>query len=557
MNTKGFFTRLCHSPSLRRATFTLVTLLALEWSSPAFCGEIHDAARDGDLEKVTALLKDNPDLVFRKEDNYGLTPLHTAAIQGHKDVAELLLANKAEVDARDNKGETPLHTAALMGHRDVVEVLLASKAEVDARDNNGYTALHWAAVKGHRDVAELLLASKADVNAQDMQGKRTPLHLAASEGNKDIAELLLANKAEVNAGTTEGVTPLDAAAMQGHKDVAALLLANKAAVNAKDSHGYTPLYWAAGKGRKGVVELLLASETEVNPKANDGTTPLDMAMANGYNDVAELLRQHGAGGAAPASAAAMATAQPDAQLAPRKTSPVVWVLAVFLAIIMLIGAGWFVVRKPAESAMATAQPGAQFAPRRTSPVVWVPAVFLGIVILIGAGWFVVRKSHEAGIDSELWQRNPGLAERKLLAITNPSLEVVRTDDSAGTITLRERRTGEESTITFDQARNGKTGLGRPAWLPEYPGSHRISQTDEAGYVGFTTGDPVSKVMTFYQYKAKEIGMEVQVRSTAAGGMLKITGVVGAGWSANTEDALIEVRKDGGGAWIAVAWATRR
>ena len=30
-------------------------------------------------------------------------------LDGHKDVVELLLANKAEVNAKDNHGETPLH----------------------------------------------------------------------------------------------------------------------------------------------------------------------------------------------------------------------------------------------------------------------------------------------------------------------------------------------------------------------------------------------------------------------------------------------------------------
>ena len=35
----------------------LVVLLTLVWSSLAFCGEIHDAAESGDLEKVKALLK--------------------------------------------------------------------------------------------------------------------------------------------------------------------------------------------------------------------------------------------------------------------------------------------------------------------------------------------------------------------------------------------------------------------------------------------------------------------------------------------------------------------
>jgi hypothetical protein len=104
MNTHSFFTLLCHFPIPRRAA---VLLVVLAWSSLAFGGGIHEAARAGELEKVKALLEGNPDLVFSK-DNDGRTPLHLAAMKGYKDVAALLLANKAEVNAKDNKGQTPL-----------------------------------------------------------------------------------------------------------------------------------------------------------------------------------------------------------------------------------------------------------------------------------------------------------------------------------------------------------------------------------------------------------------------------------------------------------------
>src|ERR1035437_7312102 len=100
MNTHSFFSRFCHSPIPRRAA---VLLVALAWSSLAFGGEIHDAAKAGDLEKVAVLLKNNPDLVFSKDTN-GATPLHLAALFGHKYVVELLLAFKAEVNATNNAG---------------------------------------------------------------------------------------------------------------------------------------------------------------------------------------------------------------------------------------------------------------------------------------------------------------------------------------------------------------------------------------------------------------------------------------------------------------------
>ena len=52
-----------------------VSLLILVWSIPVFCGEIHDAAKAGDLAKVKALLKENPELVSGR-DYMGYTPLH-------------------------------------------------------------------------------------------------------------------------------------------------------------------------------------------------------------------------------------------------------------------------------------------------------------------------------------------------------------------------------------------------------------------------------------------------------------------------------------------------
>jgi ankyrin repeat protein len=84
--------------------------------------EILAAAKSGDLAKVTALLKDNPELVSSKDD-YGDTPLHWAALNGHKDVAEFLLVTKADVDAKDDRGHTPLDWAVLGRHEEIAELL--------------------------------------------------------------------------------------------------------------------------------------------------------------------------------------------------------------------------------------------------------------------------------------------------------------------------------------------------------------------------------------------------------------------------------------------------
>jgi hypothetical protein len=76
MNTHSLIRRFCHSSMCQ---FAAITLLVLSYRSFVFYGEIHEAAKAGDLPKVKAMLKDDPALVSSKEDRFGCTPLHEAA----------------------------------------------------------------------------------------------------------------------------------------------------------------------------------------------------------------------------------------------------------------------------------------------------------------------------------------------------------------------------------------------------------------------------------------------------------------------------------------------
>jgi len=69
--------------SIARDTFLLTMLLLTVKSVQA--GEIHDAAKRGDLAKVKAILRQNPKLVNAK-DKDGTTPLYVAASTGHTDM---------------------------------------------------------------------------------------------------------------------------------------------------------------------------------------------------------------------------------------------------------------------------------------------------------------------------------------------------------------------------------------------------------------------------------------------------------------------------------------
>jgi len=233
-----------------------------------------------------------------------------------------------------------------------------------------------------------------------------------------------------------------------------------------------------------------------------------------------------------------------------------------------------------------AAPAMAPAPRQTSPLVWVLVIILGLFVLgfigvVGTGYFLVHKARQAGFDPALMSRNPGLAVAKLVTAVNPDAEVIRTDDAAGTITVRDRTNGKVLTFSFDDVRNGKFNMrvegedGKtaavevgsanaklPSWVPAYPGSTAQgtfsitgSSSDGSGEGGnftFTTPDSPSKVMAFYQDKAKELGMTANLNTnTADGGMLiaagednqrTLTVVVGKGSPDTTVNLTYTVKK---------------
>ncbi len=168
------------------------------------------AVRANDIHRVKTLLKSDPGLANAKEEwdetaqrqyyfpmGREYTPLHRAAMDGHKALVELLLVNKADVNAKNYWGETPLHRAVLGNQQEVATLLLAHGAEVNATTSSGMTPLHWATNRGHKEVVELLLANAVDVNAKDKSGW-TPLDWALKNGHTAIAVLLRQHRTQAS-----------------------------------------------------------------------------------------------------------------------------------------------------------------------------------------------------------------------------------------------------------------------------------------------------------------------------------------------------------------------
>ena len=233
-----------------------------EWfekSSPEEIEEINQsdmlrsAAARGHRDIVGFLI--NRDIVFMpSDDRSSFLPQHLAAMNGHKDIVELLLRNGYEKD---------LFLAASIGDAESVRKFLEQGYDGNFLMNDGLTPLYGAAMGGDEETVEVLLEYGADLHSKTDTGGWSPLHYAADKGNLPAIKALIMNGADINEQENSGRTPLFLAAMSGEIEAVEMLIQMGADINIGDD-------WQGGR------------------------TPLDYAKEDGREDIAELLLKHGA-----------------------------------------------------------------------------------------------------------------------------------------------------------------------------------------------------------------------------------------------------------------------
>ncbi|HET7874209.1 MAG TPA: ankyrin repeat domain-containing protein [Methylomirabilota bacterium] len=155
-----------------------------------------------------------------------MTPLISSALLGYLDIARVLLAHGADVNAVSGTMGSALH-AVVSSERpeavQMIELLAAHGAAVNALDDLGETPL-WTAVSrraGNRLMMEALLRAGADANV--VARGRSLLHEAVEKETAETVSLLLRHGADRALTDEAGASALDLARELGREEIARLL----------------------------------------------------------------------------------------------------------------------------------------------------------------------------------------------------------------------------------------------------------------------------------------------------------------------------------------------
>lgn len=170
------------------------------------------------------ILRSLADKLSNEKNSSRHTPAHLAAICGHIEIIEIFLSNGMDVNTPYDYEATLLHTAAVNGQKELVRYLVAFPGiNLNCRNYHYSTPLREACEEGHEEIASILLEAGADVNLTNLH-KVTPLIAAAEKGHVNIVKLLLSHpETDVTLKAVNDGTALEFAEHHGHKECAELL----------------------------------------------------------------------------------------------------------------------------------------------------------------------------------------------------------------------------------------------------------------------------------------------------------------------------------------------
>jgi ankyrin repeat protein len=309
--------------------------------------DLFQAITAGDLKLATEIMEANPE-VTRTRSGDGRTPLHYAAAQANLEMVTRIVTRGGDLSAGPESPllaaiDRPDHTTAFA----IAQFLIVNNSDPNARTRDGRTALQIARSRGYDDIADLLIHRGARTDApakigvawygrrylQDIHGDSvrrddlnglpwTVVNQFASVAHADFEKVkslykeypgLLNTRASwdesaIEAGAHMGRLDItnflaDAgfaistctATLLGREDmVRTAIAADRRVLQERGAHDLPILAYAVfGNQQAGIAEQLLKAGADPNVRAF-GQMPLHIAAGKDYVEVARLLLDHGA-----------------------------------------------------------------------------------------------------------------------------------------------------------------------------------------------------------------------------------------------------------------------
>ena len=248
------------------------------------------AAYRGDLELADLLIAAGADV--KKANREGASPMYLAGLEGNAAMMGRLLKAGADPEEHGPTGETPLMLASRTGNVEAIRVLLAGKANVNAKDGlRGTTPLMWAVEQAHPGAVKLLIAAGADVKAVTKADTRNARNnLADTVAARLNSSFGVVGQAKAKAGGRGGAPGADVPPSE-----APLAGGGFFGRPAKfDGGGLTALVFAAREDCLECAKALVAAGADVNQRTSYGWTALLTATQNRHYNLGQWLLEHGA-----------------------------------------------------------------------------------------------------------------------------------------------------------------------------------------------------------------------------------------------------------------------
>jgi len=239
--------------------------------------DLKEAVREGDQEKIIALLNAGADIRYVRPSGYTvmIDVMHGRPNQQSQNLIpllRLLIDRGADLDAVSDHSESALSVAALIGRLDAIRLLLEAGANPDPLE---WSRLHRAVAIGTLDEVRERIKAGDDLAARD-RWERTPWLLSIQTRDLAKAKLLLNAGADLNDRDRLDNTALILAIQANDPVMLRWLLDQGLDPNGTGELDHTVLIIAAESGSVECVRTLINAGADPN-LSQESNTPIGSA----------------------------------------------------------------------------------------------------------------------------------------------------------------------------------------------------------------------------------------------------------------------------------------